>query len=660
MLASGAAWVGLAQNPREKLPPVGDNQLYELIASDWNIQKEHSPALAQFSGDRLRMNAWPDLSEPQLARLAKEDRERLRSLRSISRAKLSHTAQLDYALFERALLNRLQEFRVNAHLTPFWQFERLGPSALRLMPYVDSAMPPATIDELRGRVQRLRGFPKYASQEIERLRRSRRQGMMPSVSLVKSALTDIDAEVAAEPSESAFYRSLAAALPRLPGTEASALLETARSAISEQVRPALEKLRAFLSQEYLPHCPESPSLAGWRNGTELYRFLVRLSTTSNATVELLHTQGLSEVRRIREEMEAAMRAAGFSGSIRDFASTIRSDPRFHCRSEEELVAAYRSTIERIAPSLPKLFERVPASDLSLEPRKFGSGGPGSVYAPAAADGSRGARVLINVSNLDLRPKFEMTALMLHEALPGHHLQKTLDIERGRGSPAGPAIQWLRRSDAFSEGWALYAESLGHEMGLYSDPYARFGALSQEMVRAVRLVIDTGIHARRWSREEAVRYFMEQTGKPAAIAEGEVLRAVWDPGSLAAYKAGELAFKEMRSRASAALGKAFDVREFHGFVLREGSLPVDVLQAEFDKWLRKSPRGRERSVRANRNTYATALRPTLSISPVLTMPSRTSNTPGNSLSHPAFAAGTYCRELHSIAATVGMCAASPAE
>jgi len=587
-LAVGAAGTLLAQPFLQEVQPA-DKQLYDLIASDWADQKDYSPALAQFTGDRSRMNAWPDLSELRRTRLAKQDLDRLASLRGISSRKLTPTARVDYLLFERELLNRQQELRAKAHLTSFWQFDRFGPAVLRLIPFVGSAPPPEAADELQGRVSRLRAFPQYVAQEIDLLRRSREQRMLPSKELVRTALSDIDKELAADWSQSAFCRTLVAADTAFAKKDTPSLLEAVRTAFSDQVRPSLLQLRTFLADEYLPSCPDSPSLTGWPNGAELYGLLIRLSTTTSLTAEQLHSQGLSEVARIRTEMEEAIRDAGFSGSVKDFASKISSDAKFHCKTEEELLTGYRSTIERIQAQLPALFDRIPEKDVVLEPRKFGGGGPGAVYVAAATNGSRSAKVLVNVSNLDLRPRFEMVALMLHEALPGHHLQKTLEMQRSRSSVAGAAIQRLRRSEAFSEGWALYAESLGHEMGLYSDPYERYGRLSYEMVRAVRVVIDTGIHARGWSREEAVRYFMEQTGKPATLAEGEVLRAIWDPGSLVAYKAGELAFKTMRARASAQLGKAFDVRDFHSFVLREGSLPLDFLQTEFEAWLRERVR-----------------------------------------------------------------------
>lgn len=585
-LAVGAAGTLLAQPSFQEVQPA-DKQLYDLIARDWADQKEYSPALAQFTGDRSRMNAWPDLSEPRRTRLAKQDLDRLASLRGISSRKLTPTARVDYLLFERELLNRQQEFRAKAHLTSFWQFDRFGPAVLRLIPFVGSAPPPETADELRGRVSRLRAFPQYVTQEIDLLRRSREQRMLPAKEVVRTVQSEIDKELAADWSQSAFCRTLVAHSVRKE--ETPSLVETVRTVFSDQVRPSLLQLRTFLADEYLPSCPDSPSLAGWPNCAELHGLLIRLSTTTSLTAEQLHSQGLSEVARIRTEMEKAIRDAGFSGSVKDFASKVNSDAKFHFKTEEELLTGYRSTIERIQAQLPSLFDRIPEKDLVLEPRKFGGGGPGAVYVPAATNGSRSAKVLVNVSNLDLRPKFEMVALMLHEALSGHHLQKSLEMQRSRTSVAGTAIQRLRRSEAFSEGWALYAESLGHEMGLYSDPYERYGRLSYEMVRAVRVVIDTGIHAKGWSREEAVRYFMEQTGKPAALAEGEVLRAIWDPGSLVAYKAGELALKTMRARARAQLGKAFSVRDFHSFVLREGSLPLDVLQTEFEAWLRERVR-----------------------------------------------------------------------
>lgn len=309
----------------------------------------------------------------------------------------------------------------------------------------------------------------------------------------------------------------------------------------------------------------------------MYRLLIRLATTTMSSPEEIHQTGLAEVARIQAEMDAAVRATGYSGMVSEFVAGLRDDKRFYFASEEELAAAYRKTAERATARVAVLFHSVPAVP-GITARRFGASGPGAAY-------SRSGTVLVNVSSPEMRPKFEMMALMLHEGVPGHHLQKSREVSELKSRRTSAALERLRRSDAFSEGWGLYAESLGYDAGLYADPYERFGRLTYELMRAVRMVVDTGIHWKRWPREDAVLYFMRTTGKPRPVAEGEVDRAIWDPGSLVVYKVGELRLKAMRREAETTLGARFDIRDLHEFVLRRGPLPLDVMELEFGEWLK---------------------------------------------------------------------------
>jgi uncharacterized protein (DUF885 family) len=514
-------------------------RLYSLIATDWAFETERSPAIEAFNGESSRINAWPDLSAEGIRLLDRTDNERLSQLRRIDAGTLRQSARLDYRLFQRDLLLRRDAIAARAYLTNFWQFERFGPSPLHLVDFLRMvpAMTPQAAETL----------PKFVDQLLELLRESKSRRMLPPRDVVRSAITRLQHKLDAAPNDS------------------------------------LRRLSQFLSDDYLPHCPVSPSLSRWPNGREMYGMLLRLSTTTNLTAEQIHATGLEEVARIRAAMQTAARETGHRGSIPEFTAKLRADERFYYKSPDELIAAYGAAMDRVAPKLATLFRSPPQSRPSLIARTFGATGAAASYVPPAADGSRPGRVLINVSNLELRPSYEVMAVMLHEVFPGHHLQTSIE----RASAHSHAVQRLRQSIAFSEGWGLYAESLGYDLGAYNNAYERFGQLTYEMIRAVRMVVDTGIHAKDWSREQAIRYFIQQTGKPSPVAEGEIDRVISAPGSLAPYKVGELAFRRMRARASATLERNFDIRAFHDFVLAEGAIPLEVLEQSFEGWLMKT-------------------------------------------------------------------------
>lgn len=549
--------------------------LYRLIDSDWDYLKRHSPAIAQFAGDWEGMMAWPDLSKASLRALRRHDKHALAELRKIDTHGYPEPAKLDYRLFERELLNRRREYSARAYLTHFWQFERFGPSPLRLLPYVASEPPATKPQQLRARVERLKVFDRYVDRQIGLMREAATRKMAPPAMLVNAAIRSLELELKAPPDKSAFYQSFAAAA----GVDGAAVhLEAARDAIVTVVKPSLQRLVRFFSDDYLKRCPADVSLAKWPGGPSLYRLLLRLAITAESSPEEIHQTGLAEVARILAEMDGAMRAAGYTGTLAEFVASLRDSKRFYFASERELTDAYRVTAELATARVSTLFHSVPAVP-PIAARRFGASGPGAAYS------SRSGAVLVNVSNPEMRPKYEMRALMLHEGVPGHHLQKSREASVLKSGRTSAALERLRRSDAFSEGWGLYAESLGYDAGLYRDPYDRFGQLTYELIRAARMVVDTGIHGRGWSRSQAVRYFVETTGKPLAVAEGEIDRAIWDPASLVVYKAGELTLQRIKREAKATLGPEFDVRDFHEFLLQMGPLPLDLLETEFHVWLK---------------------------------------------------------------------------
>jgi uncharacterized protein (DUF885 family) len=348
----------------EEVPRAGDERLYGLIRADWEYLKQHAPAVAQFAGDWRYMNSWPDLSSSSIRALRKYDRDRLAELRNITSKSLSETARLDYRLFERELLNREKKYTARAYLTHFWQFDRFGPSALRLLTFVASEPPPTEAQHFRARVHRLNTFNRYVDQQIELMREAGRRNVAPPAILVTAAIRSLEAELNLPPEKSAFYRSFTAAAG-IP--DAAVQLEAARQAIRAVVKPALRRLVTFLSSDYLKLCPTAVSLSKWSHGSALYSLLVDLSTTATLPPEEIHKTGLSEVARIRAEMQAAVRATGYSGPVEGFVASVRGDKRFYFATEEELVAAYRSTAHRAAGQVSRLFRSVPTFHSRLRP-----------------------------------------------------------------------------------------------------------------------------------------------------------------------------------------------------------------------------------------------------------------------------------------------------
>jgi uncharacterized protein (DUF885 family) len=379
---------------------------------------------------------------------------------------------------------------------------------------------------------------------------------------------------------------------QLPSNVAAAdvgrLQAAAKKSIAEKVTPALRTFKKFVVEEYVPHARTTLGMSALPDGAAWYAYETRRSTTTDLSPDKIHELGLAEVARIGNEADATMRASGWKGSKEEFARFLRSDPRFFFTDKNALVTAYRDIAKRIDPELPRLFGRLPrlpygVREVAAHDEKVQTT---AYYTQGSLENGRPGWFYANTYDLKSRPKWEMEALTAHEAVPGHHLQIAIAQELGE-------LPKFRRNNfytAFVEGWGLYAESLGPELGLYKDPYAKFGAETYEMWRAIRLVVDTGIHAKGWTRQQAIDYFREHSAKTPHDIEVEVDRYISWPGQALAYKIGQLKIRELRTRAEKQLGARFDVRAFHDVVLGGGALPLDVLESRVDAWLRAQPRG----------------------------------------------------------------------
>jgi prolyl oligopeptidase len=392
----------------------------------------------------------------------------------------------------------------------------------------------------------------------------------------------LDALIVDNPEDSPFWGVFDTMSESVDIQAAQAIKARARSVISEQVTPAYAEFKTFVEEQYLPNTREHPGIGTLPGGKAIYAMLARHFTTTDMTPEEIHNLGLAEVARIRGEMQAVIDEVGFEGDISAFNDFLRNDPQFYYETAEELLEAYQAVSKRLDPELVKLFGKLPRMPYGVRPiaPELAPDTTTAYYMRPALDGSRPGWYYVNLYKPEVRPKYEIEVLSVHESVPGHHLQIALAQEID-GLP-----EFRRNSSvtAFIEGWGLYSERLGYDMGLYQDPYSRYGQLIYDMWRAVRLVVDTGIHYFGWSRQEAIDYFKFNAAKTEADIINEIDRYIGWPGQALAYKIGQLKMLELRANAERTLGERFDIRAFHDELLGAGAIPLDALEARMDRWI----------------------------------------------------------------------------
>ena len=549
-----------------------------LLEKEWTVRLAESPLLATYVGVHTSDDRLGDDSEEGFARRERETRAFLEALAKIDRAALPPTDQVSYDLFGSELADRLDSRRFGEEQLMLNADSGFHTALARL----PEEVPLATVRDYENYLARLRQFPRVFDESIALMRRGLARGMTPP----RVAIAGVDATAAAHavatPEESDLYQPFADLPAAFAAADRERLRAAGRKAVDEAVLPSYRRFRDFLREEYLPQSRATLAAADLPDGREYYRYLIRHFTTLDMTPEAIHELGLQQVARIRGEMAGVMKKTGFTGDFAAFLQFLRSDPRFYAKSAEELLREASFIAKQMDGKLPSLFHKLPRQPYGVAPvpaamaPKYTSGR----YVSAPVGGTQPGWYWVNTYALDKRPLYNLEALTFHEAVPGHHLQGALAQEL-EGLPQFRRFLYV---DAFGEGWGLYSEWLGLEAGFYTDPYRDFGRLGYEAWRASRLVVDTGLHALGWSREQAIDYLAANTTLPLHEVTTEVDRYISWPGQALCYYLGFMKIRELRARAEAKLGAAFDVRDFHDAVLGNGALSLPALERQIDVFI----------------------------------------------------------------------------
>jgi uncharacterized protein (DUF885 family) len=577
-LAVAALVLALAAGRAHAQDAQAKARLDALLTEAWEQDKRENPLLATSTGDHRYDDRLPSDATADLERRAAASRGYLERLSAIDAKALGPQDQVSRAMFERDLQDDLARRRFRAERMPITADSGFHTGLSRL----PQDMPLATVRDYENYLSRLRAIPAYFDQNVEHMR----EGLKAGFTVARVALAGYDAtmrpHVVADPEKSVFWKPFASFPPGVPASEHERLRAAAREAIAKAVVPAYQRLLDFFTKEYEPGARATLGAYELPEGREYYGWLVKHFTTLDTTPEKVHQVGLAEVDRIRREMDAVIRQVGFKGSFPEFLEFLRTDPRFYAKTPDELMKQASWIAKRMDAKLPSLFGRLPRQPYGVEPvpDDLAPKYTGGRYVGAPLDGRRAGTYWVNTYALETRPFYQLESLTLHEAVPGHHLQGALAKEL-TGIPEFRRYGYV---NAFGEGWGLYSERLGLEAGFYQDPYNNFGRLSYEMWRACRLVVDTGIHAMGWTRQQSIDYMKERTALSTHEVTTEVDRYISWPGQALAYKMGELKIRELRARAEKELGTRFDVRAFHDAVLANGSVPLDVLERQIDAWI----------------------------------------------------------------------------
>jgi uncharacterized protein (DUF885 family) len=577
-LLLGCAPTTMQSTPTLERSDDASAQLDRLFADHWEFSLRESPLFATSVGDHRFNDRLGEVGVEAHERRAAAHREFLERLDRIDRSALPREEQISYDIFRQQRRDALASHGFRAYLMPITNREGFHTS----FPQLHERVPLTTPRDYENYIARLRDFQRYTRDHIALMRQGMHEGMILPAVVLQGIDETIRPHVVPTPEQSRLWAPFREFTAAIPPAERERLTREGREAIAGSVVPAYREFLAFITNEYVPAARASIAAADLPEGRAYYRHLVRSFTTLDVTPEQVHQTGLSEVARIRGEMEEVIRGTGFQGGFAEFVQFLRTDPRFFVDTPEQLLKETAWVLKRMDGELPRLFGRLPRMPYGLRPIPdyIAPRTTTAYYSQPSGDGTRAGFYWLNTYDLRSRPLYEIEALSLHEAVPGHHLQLALQQEM----EGLPTFRRFSGFTAFVEGWALYAERLGLETGFYTDPYSNFGRLTYEMWRALRLVVDTGMHDQGWSRQQAIDYMAANSALTLLNITNEVDRYIAWPGQALAYKTGELKIRELRSAAERELGSRFDVRRFHDVVLGSGAVPLTVLEENVRRYL----------------------------------------------------------------------------
>lgn len=556
-------------------------RLRALLERSAEAEAALDPLRATRTGSRGATLFVDPLSDAYEAQLRADKQRDAAGLAAIDRAALDPVDKIAYDVFAYKTQQTLD--LLTSGLFAVQRMAPLNPSFglhVEFPDFLTGATYETTAD-FEDTLARIDGFVGYMDNNVARLKEGLAAGYIQPKIIVSNVLAQVDAMLALPIEQSAFWTGITRLPGTMPAPERTRITTAFRQAIHGRVYPAYRRWATYLRNSYLPRSLEAPGRGAMKDGSKLYAWELQRHTTTKRSAEDIHRLGVSEVARIRGEMEKVRAKVGFSGDLKAFFEHIRTDPRYYCKTPDELLARFKAIEAKIWPAIPRLFHDRPKAPFAVRPLPaLGDQRGTGYYRPGPPDGVSPGVLYFNMSMLNTRPIPTLETLTLHEGIPGHHFQLTLALEKA----TLPPLLRHGQATAYTEGWGLYAESLGPELGMFADPMQLFGHLDMEMLRAVRLVVDTGLHAKGWSRQQAIDYMLDNTSMAPRDVTVEIDRYIAYPGQACAYKIGELKLRELREAATAQLGPKFDVRDYHRQVLSTGALPMDVLDAKIRRWI----------------------------------------------------------------------------
>ena len=573
MLLAGAAQLALGQQATPA------NELHQLFTDEWDRRLQRDPLFASTRGVTDYNDRLPDMSAAAQQTALEEDLHFLERLEAIDRDALSAEDRTNFDLFEFVVGHRANLARYRPYQVPFTSDSGFHTRILRMY----EAMPYRTTEDYEAYLSRLHAVESYFAQNIQNMRAGLAEGRTQPRAILDGVVPSISAAIVDSPEESVFFTPFLSIPDYFNAEDADRLRSAASAAIAETVIPAYREFMQFFTDEYIPGARDSLGASSLENGRAYYEDLTRYFTSlDDAHPDEIHELGLREVARIRAEMDEIIEEVEFDGTFAEFIEFLRTDPQFYVDDPEQLLKEASWLAKKADGQMPAFFRTLPRMPYGVMavPDDIAPNYTTGRYWGAPVGGQRGGYYLVNTFALDKRPLYEMPALTVHEGVPGHHHQIALAQELDRL----PEFRRTFYPHAFGEGWGLYSEKLGIEMDIYETPYDNFGRLSYEMWRAVRLVVDTGMHYKGWTRDEALEYLAENTALSLQNVRTEIDRYISWPGQALAYKMGELKFLELRARATEELGGDFDIRDFHDAVLINGGVPLDMLDGAVDRYI----------------------------------------------------------------------------